>query len=62
MSASGVRGGRHCNDSARMLASVPWSGFGNGSAAGESDTADIVVAESGRMRGSLESQQMSLPY
>lgn len=54
--------GRRCSDFAHMPASVPWSGFGNGSGAGEEDTAGIVAPESGGVRGSRESQEMSLPY
>jgi hypothetical protein len=53
---------RRCSGFARMPASVPWSGFGNGSGAGEEDTAGIVVPDSSGVRDSRESQEMSLPY
>ena len=59
---SGARGGRRCNGSAPMPASAPWNEFGNGSDAGEQDTAGIVVPESAGVRGSRERRQMSLSY
>jgi len=59
--SSGSRA-RRCSGFARMPASVPWSGFGNGSGAGEQDTAGMIVPESGDLRDSRESQAMSLPY
>jgi hypothetical protein len=63
MRASGARGGRRCNDSARMLASVPWNASGNESGAGESGRAgDRVFLGNGLVRGSRERQGLSLRY
>jgi hypothetical protein len=62
MSASGAHGGRRYSGSARLPASVPWSGFGSGNGAGEQDMAGIVAPENGGVPGSRESQEMSLPY
>jgi hypothetical protein len=54
---------RRCNDFARMPANARWSASGNANGAGYGGMAgDTVLVEDGRVRGSPESQEMSLPY
>ena len=51
------------NDFARMPANARWSASGNANGAGYGGMAgDTVLVEDGRVRGSPESQEMSLPY